>query len=137
MESAVLFVSPYPQDADSLERILHEVSVSLVHAGSVREAGRKLETIPYPVVLTEAKLEDGAWRDILALGRAVEAEVIVTDAWADARFWAEAINLGAYDMLAQPFHATEVKRVVLSASFSQRAKKTGARCGAAASGGLV
>ena len=42
-------------------------------------------------------------------------EVIVTDPQADARFWAEALNLGAYDLLAQPFYAPEVRRILYNA----------------------
>ena len=33
----------------------------------------------------------------------------------DARFWAEALNLGAYDLLAQPFYAPEVRRILYNA----------------------
>jgi DNA-binding NtrC family response regulator len=36
--------------------------------------------------------------------------------WADGRFWAEAINLGAYDLLAQPFQRGEVRRLTARAS---------------------
>ena len=39
-------------------------------------------------------------------------EVIVTDPQADARFWAEALNVGAYDLLAQPFYEPEVRRIL-------------------------
>ena len=42
-------------------------------------------------------------------------DVIVTDASADARFWAEALNLGAYDLIAQPFAAAEVRRILSNA----------------------
>jgi FixJ family two-component response regulator len=38
--------------------------------------------------------------------------VIVTDASADARFWAEVLNLGAYDLIAQPFATAEVRRIL-------------------------
>lgn len=33
----------------------------------------------------------------------------------DARLWAEALNLGGYDVLAKPFDASEVNRAVDSA----------------------
>ncbi len=38
--------------------------------------------------------------------------LIVTSRLADDSLWAEALNLGAYDVLAKPFDATEVARVV-------------------------
>ena len=41
--------------------------------------------------------------------------MIVTDPQADACFWAEALNLGAYDLLAQPFYEPEVRRILYNA----------------------
>jgi DNA-binding response OmpR family regulator len=38
--------------------------------------------------------------------------LIVTSDLADDRLWAEALNLGAYDVLAKPFRAAEVFRTV-------------------------
>jgi len=37
----------------------------------------------------------------------------VTSRLADERLWAEALNLGAYDVLAKPFDSTEAMRVVV------------------------
>jgi DNA-binding NtrC family response regulator len=116
MDSGVLFVSPYQQDARSLARMLDEVALPLVHALNLNEAASKLETETFQVVLSEATLEDGAWLDVLQLARRVGIEVVVTHPWADARFWAEAISKGAYDLLAQPFYETEVRRVLAGAS---------------------
>jgi DNA-binding NtrC family response regulator len=116
MHSGVLFVSPFPQDARSLTQMLDGVSLPLVHASSVKDAASKLETDNFQVVLTEANLEDGTWLDVLRIARSTNTELVVTHPWADARFWAEAINMGAYDLLAQPFFRTEVRRVLTSAS---------------------
>ena len=116
MYSGVLFVSPFPQDARSLTQMLNHVSLPLVHANSLKDAASKLETGKFQVVLTEANLEDGTWLDVLKMARLSNTEVVVTHPWADARFWAEAINMGAYDLLAQPFFPTEVRRVLTSAS---------------------
>ena len=38
--------------------------------------------------------------------------LIVASRLADERLWAEALNLGAYDVLAKPFDSTEVTRIV-------------------------
>ena len=69
------------------------------------------------MILTEAALPDGNWLDVLHLTRETphEIQVIVTDPHADARFWAEALNLGAYDLLAQPFYEPEVRRILYNA----------------------
>ena len=119
MDAAVLFISPYLQDARVIGLMLAEASLVLIHATCLKDAINRLEVDRFPAVLTEARLEDGTWRDLLPLIRSQGAELVVTDASADARFWAEAINLGAYDLLAQPFQGNEVRRVVTSAS-SQR-----------------
>ena len=124
MDSSVLFVSPHVQDARSLAEMLDEVSIPLVHANSLKDAVSKLRAAAFGVVLTEAKLDDGNWLDLLEPTRRSGMELVVTDAWADAQFWAKAINLGAYDMLAQPFRGTEVRRVLASAS-SHRTRTAG------------
>src|SRR2546422_7679143 len=126
MDSSVLFVTPYSQDARSLGQMLDEASIPVVHAESVKDARRKLGKEIFGVVLTEAKLDDGTWLDVLELTRSSGTHVVVTDAWADARFWATAINLGAYDLLAQPFRRTEVQRVLASASLRPLCVKVGA-----------
>ena len=41
--------------------------------------------------------------------------LIVTSRVADACLWAEALNMGAYDVLAKPFDLTEVTRILSSA----------------------
>jgi DNA-binding NtrC family response regulator len=69
------------------------------------------------VILTAANLPDGNWLDVLHLTRESphQIEVIVTHPHADARFWAEVLNLGAYDLLAQPFYEPEVRRILSNA----------------------
>ena len=116
MESGLLFVSPYPQDARSLAQMLDS---HVVHVSGLKDAASKLETGTFEVVLTEANLEDGTWLDVLRLTRSLHLELVVTDPWAGAQFWAEVINLGAYDLLAQPFHKTEVRHLIASASSRQ------------------
>jgi DNA-binding NtrC family response regulator len=126
MYSGVLFVSPYRQDAHSLAQMLDITSLSLVHANSLKDAASKLATGTFKVVLTEANLEDGTWLDVLKITRSSNTELVVTHPWADARFWAEAINMGAYDLLAQPFLGAEVRRVLISASNRKQALKANA-----------
>jgi two-component system response regulator PilR (NtrC family) len=89
----------------------------LTHAGSLQQARAKLRQEEFDVILTEASLPDGNWVDALHLAREIprEVQVIVTDPQADARFWAEVLNLGAYDLVAQPFYEPEVRRILYNA----------------------
>ena len=117
MRSRILFISGRPDDARRLVEMLHALPIQVEHVDSVRKAAIHLAQVDYDVILTEASLPDGGWMDVLHLVRECshEPEVIVTDPQADARFWAEALNLGAYDLLAQPFYAPEVRRILYNA----------------------
>ncbi len=114
MRTGVLFVSPHREDATVLSRMLGSLPVPLEHVSDLQHASATIQAEPYQVILTEAILPDGTWRDIVDISRRVTPApaVIVTDASADARFWAEALNLGAYDLIAQPFAAAEVRRIL-------------------------
>jgi len=123
MDSGLLFVSSYARDAHSLVRMLEDDSLKIVHARCLKGARNKLENGKFQVVVTEANLEDGTWLDLLQLTRELRMKLVVTDPWANARFWTEAINLGAYDVLAQPFQETEVRRLIGSATSRRPAAK--------------
>ena len=117
MRSPILFVSGHREDAERLSQMLRALPLTLDHVGTVLQARNQLRQQHYPVVLTEAGLTDGTWHDVLRVARECpgEVEVIVTDPQADARFWAEALNLGAYDLVAQPFYEPEVRRILSNA----------------------
>jgi DNA-binding NtrC family response regulator len=119
MRPAVLFVSPHEDDAHRLSQMLSPLPLVFDHVPDLQHARAMLGQCRYPVILTAAGLPDGSWLDVLSLADALApgAEVIVTDRHADSRFWAEALNLGAYDLLAQPFYETEVRRILSNACF--------------------
>ena len=114
MRSRILFVSGHPDDALRLSRMLHSLPLTVEHVENLQQAHAKLQQDDYGVILTEAALPDGTWLDAIHLARQCpqELEVIVTDPQADARFWAEVLNLGAFDLLAQPFYEPEVRRIL-------------------------
>jgi DNA-binding NtrC family response regulator len=117
MRAGVLFVSPHSEDADRLSQILGPLPVELDHAEDLEHARHMLRQEPYPVILTEADLPDGAWFDVLDLARRVSpgARVIVTTRFADAKLWIDVLGRGVFDLLAQPFYPTEVRRILASA----------------------
>jgi len=94
--------------------MLHAMPILVDHAGSLQDARAQLQQREYDVILTEAFLPDAGWLDVLHLARDYpkEIQVIVTDPHADTNFWAEALNMGAYDLLAQPFYEPEVRRIL-------------------------
>jgi DNA-binding response OmpR family regulator len=121
----VLSVSPIADDHTSLssifersERILCSDSKwTLRPCATVESAIGALCHERIPLVVTERDLAPGSWRDILenTLLRPDPPFLIVTSRLADERLWAEVLNLGAYDVLAKPFDASEVMRALASA----------------------
>jgi DNA-binding NtrC family response regulator len=57
---------------------------------------------------------DLSWRDLLEEARrlAPPPRVVVADRLVNESMWAEALNLGAHDVLAQPFDSREVFHVL-------------------------
>lgn len=73
-----------------------------------------LRKVRVPVVVCESDLQPGTWKEVLEELRTLPDPplLIVTSRIADERLWAEALNLGAYDVLAQPFDGAEIARIV-------------------------
>jgi DNA-binding NtrC family response regulator len=117
MISRILFISGRQEDARQISQMLQSLPLALEYAETLHHARAKLRQTEYEVVLTEAKLPDGNWLDVLHLVRACpqDLEVIITDPQADARLWSEALNRGAYDLIAQPFYEPEVRRILHNA----------------------
>ena len=113
----VLVVSPSLNRA--LSRILKAAScpLTVLHSPGCRQALAHLSDSRISVVICETLLPDGSWKDLLASMAREEASsvLVVTSKVADEWLWAEVLNLGGYDVLAQPFDREEVTRVVRSA----------------------
>ena len=72
-----------------------------------------------PAVIVAPYRSNGSlgWVDLLELltKRRPAPRLVVTDRHADDSVWAEALSLGAYDVLAQPLDSGEVFRVLTAA----------------------
>ena len=120
--TTVLCVDPVQEDLATLEEIFNSCPWSicpdtlwtLETSDNLKSAWNLLRTNCFPLVLCERDLRPGTWHELLELlERLPESPfLIVTSRTADERLWAEALNCGAYDVLAKPFDRTEVMRVV-------------------------
>ena len=113
----LLSVSPDADDHTVLAAIFDRSEYSVRSCATVKSAIAALSQAQIPIVVTERDLMVGSWRDILEhiFLFPDRPTLIVTSRLADEYLWAEALNLGAYDVLAKPFDASEVMRVVASA----------------------
>lgn len=109
----VLSVSPNDEDCASLERIFKS-GWTVIPSATVASALSVLREIPIPVVICDCDISSGTWAEMLDhISLLPDAPLlVVTSRQADERLWAEALNLGAWDVLAKPFDADEVIRIV-------------------------
>jgi DNA-binding response OmpR family regulator len=106
----VLSVSPIEEDHRCLQEIIGHSNWSFLKADRVPPAIAFLEQHQISVVLCESDFGPKAWIDILdnTTHQRKPPCLIVTSRLADERLWAEALNLGAWDVLAKPFDRSEV-----------------------------
>ena len=114
----VLCVSPLPEDHAALEQMLRGGNRTVDHAANLCGAQHLLKTNPYLLVICERDIPPESWKDVLVVTASLPQApfFLVTSIHADDGLWAEALNWGAYDVLAKPFQAAEVVRVVSMAA---------------------
>ena len=113
----LLSVSPNADDHTVLQTIFDRSEYIVRPCATLKSAITALSQSHIPIVVTERDLKVGSWRDILEHIFLLPSPptLIVTSRLADEYLWAEALNLGAYDVLAKPFDTSEVMRVIASA----------------------
>ena len=139
----ILSIGPPDESQARLERILVTTSgLRTVLSPTLHAALPLLQKGGVPVVLCDRDDNQVVWKQLLEqVGTLKEPPyVIVTSRLADDRLWSEALNLGAYDVLAKPFEASEVTRVLASARLRWEERyrtSTAVRCGGAATACLL
>lgn len=118
----VFHVGPQDQDLRVLAEILDRTDWkmcpgtrwTLAASEDVPSATARLKNEKVPIVLCERESVAGSWKDVLESVGTFSAPpmLIVTSRTADEYLWAEALNLGAYDVLSKPYHPAEVVRVL-------------------------
>jgi len=118
----VFHVGPKDQDLNVLKEIVRRTDFKMCPGTSWRLAETDdfgavtgmLEDRGVPIVVCEHDAGGGDWKNILARVVAFPTPpvMIVASRTADEYLWAEALNLGAYDVLSKPYSATEVERVL-------------------------
>ena len=114
---SALWVGLSKPDCSLLHEVFRKAGWRLFAVQERRRALNCLARHPIQVVITENDLPDWNWKRVLGDLRRLSSppQLIVSSRDADEQLWAEALNVGAYDVLAQPFNRDEVERVVASA----------------------
>jgi len=111
--NVVLSVTANVEDCASLRRIFKS-SWTVSSTSTIASAVAVLRETPIPIIMCDCDISSGTWEEMLDLTSLLPDPplLIVTSRLADERLWAEALNLGAWDVLAKPFDADEVIRIV-------------------------
>jgi DNA-binding NtrC family response regulator len=113
-----LLIGPSEEDRELLNAVFAENGWTLEVARALPSATSLLPKLSgVSVVITERDLPRGDWKQVLKRTQQLEPRplVIVISRIADEYLWSEALNLGAYDVLAKPLDRTEVQRALTSA----------------------
>jgi DNA-binding response OmpR family regulator len=126
---SVLAISSHEEDHVVLKNIFSHSNWRLSCARSLREAGAYLQAHSTPVIVSDANLPDGDWKELLTQTQALPGEplLVVTSRTADDTLWAEVLNLGGYDVLMKPFEQSEVVRVISLAWLNWKSNRETAR----------
>lgn len=129
MRTKVLAVLPSSEHRASLCGIANQSDWDLHFAATFQEARAPLHEAETAIVISECCLPDGhSWKDLLDEIRTLAdpPRLIVASRSADHCLWAEVLSLGAYDLVALPFDATDMRHVLNSAWLSwKQATETG------------
>jgi DNA-binding NtrC family response regulator len=112
-----LLISPEEQDHQMVKALFQRNGWTLHSAECFHSASAILQQTAISIVVTERDLPVGNWKDILEASQHLRIVplIIVISRFADDYLWAEALNLGVYDVLLKPLEESEVVRVLTSA----------------------
>lgn len=118
----VLSVDPIEKDHVTLKQIFGRSEWSLcpnskwtlTTSSTPESAIATIRRNPIPILLCGCDHKPNIWKEMLEELTPLSNPplMIVTSRTADDRLWAEALNLGAYDVLAKPYDQAEVIRIV-------------------------
>ena len=118
----ILSLSPIEQDHLELDGILNRdgggafpgLEWNVCAYNTPAPAIAALQGSGAAVVVCGQDSAPGMWKEMLAQSMDLPDPplLIVTSTLADSYLWAEALNLGAYDVLAKPFEPSEVRRII-------------------------
>lgn len=111
--TSALLATQSDEDARIAARTLTDLGYYVRRVQSYREAIREMNKCRFTLVLTDVHLGDGSWKDLLSQTAEMvdPPRLMLLAGGVDPALCAEAVNLGAYDVLARPLDGGELRRV--------------------------
>ncbi|MGC2233225.1 MAG: response regulator [Candidatus Acidiferrum sp.] len=113
----ILVASSRLESRRVLLRILDDLGIESFASATLAEAEEVLSRQPIALVFCDDRLTDGSYRDLLQRLRTWKqsAHTVVTTRTGEWKEYLEALGLGAFDMIQQPYRPTDVELNVLRA----------------------
>lgn len=113
----ILVVCSDPENRKTLLGVLTQCGLELIISSTVSEARAVLARQAFPLVICEADLAGGSFRDLLRATQAagVRIPVVVASRLDNTHEYLEAMQLGAFDYIAGPFRRSDVEWIVSQA----------------------
>jgi len=111
----VLIISTSRRTQEELVDVLTACGATPIQCLSIADLRLKLkETEGCEVVFCEDTLPDGSYRDVLASVKSLVpgVPVVVCSLLGEMPNYLEAMNLGAFDFIAPPYHPPEVEAII-------------------------
>ena len=111
---SILVVTSEIGNRNSLKDILDREGLKTICASAVGECEAVLADQSIDLVFCDRGLADGTYRDILTMTRSKSPRVrlVVTSRLADWEEYLEALDDGAFDLIASPSQAADIIRVI-------------------------
>ncbi len=115
--ACALLVGEYREARLLLRDVFHRAGWRLLEANHREKALRHLKRHSVQVVIADTEVPGWDWREVLEQLQAFPRppQLVVTSRTADDYLWSEVLNLGAHDVLSQPFQREEIERVISAA----------------------
>jgi len=129
-EVSALLIHHKAKPFGEIKAALGKIAILTKRAQTVAEAKHALSELNPPLLaITESELPDGNWSDVVSLSEtaASRVNVIVVGHKIDAKLYASAIEVGAFDYIAPPFEAKDLTHVVRCAADNALARRATAK----------
>jgi DNA-binding NtrC family response regulator len=129
-EVTALLIFHQTKPFNEMEAALEKLAIPTRRAQTLAEASHALSKVNPPLLaFTESELPDGNWSDVVSLSETASSRVsvIVVGQEIDAKLYASAIEVGAFDYIAPPFEAGDLAHVVRCAVDNALARRERAK----------
>jgi DNA-binding NtrC family response regulator len=121
----MLVVSSHDEDINIARSAAAEESVVTTVAQTYRQAVTAAAKDAFGLILCRDSLPDGTWKDLFSHVVVVPEppRVIVIADPSDHALWAEAMSIGAYDIVANPLNRPEAHQIIFRALAMHSARR--------------